>query len=280
MASHISPVVLRQEIGRRIRLARHEAGLTIVEAAARLEISRSVLNRYETGEGTVSVHVVRSMMDVYDLRMDDVLEMVRQARAPGWWKQYGISDKDFVPLETGAVRSSNYELAFVPGLLQTADYARAVFESSRQLRPKEWINNRLAVRLNRQERLTDDEHPLELDAVVHEFALRTPVGGAAVMRNQLQHLALINELPTVTLRVMAHTVISNEAMAGGFTILDFPSSQPSISSVSHALGDDRQDKSELVEPARLRFVHLRSLALEPDESVALIEQVAEELWSS
>ncbi len=104
MASHISPVVLREEIGRRIRLARHGAGLTIVEAAERLEISRSVLNRYETGEGTVSVHMVRSMMDIYDQRLDDVLEMVRQARAKGWWKQYGISDKDFVALETGASR--------------------------------------------------------------------------------------------------------------------------------------------------------------------------------
>jgi transcriptional regulator with XRE-family HTH domain len=280
VASHISPVVLRQEIGRRIRLARHDAGLTIVEAAARLEISRSVLNRYETGEGTVSVHLVRSMMDIYDQRLDEVLEMVRQARAKGWWKQYGISDKDFVPLETGAVRSSNYELVFVPGLLQTSDYARAVFESSRKLRSKEWIDNRLAVRLNRQERLTDDEHPLHLDAVVHEFALRTPVGGASVMRNQLRHLALINELPTVTLRILAGTVISNEAMVGGFTILDFPAGQPSISNATHALGDDRQDKSELVEPARLQFTHLRSLALEPDESVALIERVTEELWSS
>jgi transcriptional regulator with XRE-family HTH domain len=280
VASHISPVVLREEIGRRIRLARHGAGLTIIEAAKRLEISRSVLNRYETGEGTVSVHIVRSMMDIYDLRMDDVLEMVRQARAKGWWKQFGVSDKAFVALETGAVRSSNYELAFVPGLLQTAEYARAVFTSGREVRNQDWIDNRLAVRLNRQERLTDDEHPIELDAVVHEFALRTPVGGAAVMRNQLQHLTLINELPTVTVRILASTVVSNEAMAGGFTVLDFPAGQPSISCATHALGDDRQDKSEVVEPARLRFAHLRSLALEPDESVALIEQVAHDLWSS
>ena len=239
-----------------------------------------MLNRYETGEGTVSVHIVRSMMDIYDQRMDDVQEMVRQARAKGWWKQYGVSDKAFVALETGAVRSSNYELAFVPGLLQTADYARAVFKSGREMRNQDWINNRLAVRLNRQERLTDDEHPIELEAVVHEFALRTPVGGAAVMRNQLRHLALINELPTVTVRILASTVVSNEAMAGGFTVLDFPGGQPSISCATHALGDDRQDKSELVEPARLRFAHLRSLALKPDESVALIEQVADELWSS
>lgn len=272
-------MVLRQEIGRRIRLARQAAGLTIVEAAARLEISRSVLNRYETGEGTVSVHIVRSMMDAYDLRMDDVMEMIRQARAPGWWKQYGISDKDFVALETGAMRSSNYELTFVPGLLQTADYTRILFMSSREERSEDWIRNRLALRLTRQERLTDEEHPLELEALMHEFALRCPVGGRAVMRTQLQHLALINELPTVTLRIVPATVVSAEALTGAFTILDFPSAgQPSICHVLHAMGDERQDKAEHVEPARLRFAHLRSLALEPDESVALIEQVADELW--
>jgi transcriptional regulator with XRE-family HTH domain len=278
VTSHISPVVLRQEIGRRIRLARQVAGLTIIEAAARLEITRSGLGRFEKGLSTITVHLVRSMMDVYDQRMDDVLEMIRQARAPGWWKQFGISDRDFIALETGARRISTYQVALLPGLLQTEDYARAVFNSGREVRREDWIANQLAVRITRQERLTDEEHPLELDAVVHEFALRNPVGGSVVMRAQLHHLALINELPTVTLRVLPASRFTYEATYGEFNILDFPSAgQPSIGHAQHALGDERRDKSEHVEPARLRFGYLRSLALGPDESVALIEQVADEL---
>lgn len=281
MATHISPVVLRQEVGRRIRAARNDAGLNLDDAAERLEISRSMLSRFENGSGGVSVHLVRSMMDVYDQRMDDVLDLVRQARVKGWWKQYGISDKDFVALETGASRVSNYELAFVPGLLQTADYARAVFTSGATKRTEEWIANHLTVRLTRQERLTDEEHPLQLDAVVHEFALRYPVGEPAVMRAQLEHLTLINELPTVDLRVLPASVIANEATRGGFTILDFPSTtQPSIGYAMHGLGEARLDKSEHVEPARLRFSQLRSLALDPDESATLIDRVAAETWSS
>jgi transcriptional regulator with XRE-family HTH domain len=126
VATHISPVVLRQEVGRRVRLARQHAGLTVVEAAARLEITRSGLSRIENGIGRVDVHLIKSMMDVYDQRMDDVLEMIREARAPGWWRRFGVSDKAFVALETAATRASNYELSFVPGLLQTADYARAL----------------------------------------------------------------------------------------------------------------------------------------------------------
>jgi hypothetical protein len=197
------------------------------------------------------------------------------------WKQYGISDRDFVALETAAGRISNYEIALVPGLLQTAEYTRAVFNSGRQTRREDWITNQLEVRLIRQERLTDEEHPLELDAVIHEFALRSPVGQPAIMRAQLQHLTLINELPTVTMRILPASTFSREAMYGGFSILDFPlPGQPSICHALHALGDIRQDKSEFVEPARLRFAHLRSLALEPEDSVALIERVVDELWSS
>jgi transcriptional regulator with XRE-family HTH domain len=278
---HISPVVLRREIGRRIRVARNEAGLNILEAAKRLEIAGSSLSRFENGDGPVTVHLVRSMMDVYDLRLDDVLDLIRQARIKGWWKQYGISDKDFIALETGARRISTYTIALVPGLLQTADYARAVFESGRIERREDWIANQLVVRLTRQERLTDEKEPLELDAVIHEFALRSPVGGVAVMATQLQHLALINELPTVTLRVLPAARFAYEAAYGEFNILDFPvAGQPSICHAIHALGDERQDKSEYVEPARLRFAHLRSLALEPNESIELIDRVANELWSS
>jgi len=169
----------------------------------------------------VTVHLLRSMMDVYDQRMDDVLDMIRQARAPGWWRQYGVSDKAFVALETAAIRASNYELSFVPGLLQTADYARALFMSGRERRTEDWIANMLAVRMIRQERLTNEEHPLELDAVLHESALHYPVGGTPVMRKQLLHLALINELPTVTLRILPASLISNEALVGPFTVLDF-----------------------------------------------------------
>ncbi|HEY7597060.1 MAG TPA: helix-turn-helix transcriptional regulator, partial [Actinophytocola sp.] len=77
---HISPVVLRREIGRRLRLARNEANLNILDAAKRLEIAGSSLSRFENGTGPVTVHLVRSMMDVYDQRLDDVLDLIRQAR--------------------------------------------------------------------------------------------------------------------------------------------------------------------------------------------------------
>jgi hypothetical protein len=221
VVTHISPV-LRQEVGRRIRLGPAGRRADDRRGGGAPRVDLECVEHLENGITRVTVHLVRSMMDVYDQRLDDVLDMIREARQPGWWKQYGISDHVFVALETGTTRISNYELIFIPGILQTADYAQALFTSSRNARSDDWIANRLAVRFTRQERLTDEEHPLHLDAIVHECALRQPVGHPGIMRNQLQHLALIKRAASVALRVLPATTISSEAMIGSFSMLDFP----------------------------------------------------------
>jgi transcriptional regulator with XRE-family HTH domain len=273
-------VLLRREIGRQLRDAREAAGFSLTEAAPLLDTSSSSLNRIENGLTRATVHIVRSMMDVYNARLDDLLELVRESRKNGWWAKYGILSSDFVALEAGAAVASDYELSFVPGLLQTADYARALFEAGREPRGADWIQKQSMVRLIRQERLTDADQPLRLEAVIHEFALHHPVGGAEVMRAQLRHLALVTELPTVTLRVLPAAVTAKDAMRGGFTVLDFPNNTPSsVVHLEHALAVERWDKEQWVTKARMQFDHLRSLALSPADSVALIERLAEQSWS-
>jgi transcriptional regulator with XRE-family HTH domain len=281
VGADVNPVLLRREIGRRLRVAREAAGLTMIEAADRLAVARSTMSRIETGIGSVSVHLARSMMGLYRWEDDDLLDLVRTSRRPGWWKQYGFSDRHFIALESGADRLSTFQPDLVHGLLQTADYARAVFSVSRVSRSEVWIDNQLDVRMIRQERLVDDDQPLELRAVISEFALRRPVGGAAVMRAQLRHLVLITELPTVTLQVLPASVVSEDAMYGAFVVLDFPAAeQPSILHLEHVLGPEGSEKPEQVAAARLRLDHLRSLALVPEESVEVIEWVADRLWAT
>lgn len=276
--SNVNPVLLREEIGRRLRAAREAAGMNLDRASADLDLSRSSLNRIENGQQRVDVHLVRSMLELYDVEADDLLEKVRASRKPGWWKSYGISDLDFVALETGAHRVRAFDVQLVPGLLQTADYARAVFTSRKERRSEDRLAVLLEVRLVRQDRLTDEEHPLELVAVIDEYALRRPVGGPAVMRAQLRHLALAAELPTVTLQVLPTSAVTNDSTYGRFNILDFPDpQQPSIAYVNHAFGELRSSNPPALNAARLRFEHLRSLALDPEKSVALIEQVSGEL---
>lgn len=276
--SNISPVLLREEIARRLRAARKAADVSSEDAAQKLDMTRSNLSRIESGRQGVNVHLVRTMMDIYDFRDDEMLEMVRDSRKPGWWKSYGLSDRHFIALEAGAQRACTFEVQLVPGLLQTADYARAVFESGRQPISEAELADLLNARLIRQDRLTDDEYPLHLVAVIDENALRRPVGGSGVMRAQLQHLALVAELPTVTLRLLPTAAVSNESTYGRFDILEFPQ-QPTIAYVHHTFGEERTAVPGLVEVARLRFEHLQLLALGPDESAARFERVSDELWS-
>lgn len=276
---YVNPVLLRQEVGRRLRGAREEVDLTVIDVGTHLGIAPSTVSRIETGRTQVSAIVVQLMMELYKLDDDELLDLVRRARQPGWWKQYGFSDDHFIALESGASRLSAFEPDLIPGLLQTADYARALFGAGMRTRAKRWIDTQLEARMIRQERLADEAYPLELDAVISEFALWRPVGGPEVMRAQLRHLALITELPTVTVRVLPTKVVSTQAMSGAFVILDFPTIQPSMVYVEHAIGTERTEKDERVGKTKLRLSHLRSLALDPEESVALIERVAETLWA-
>lgn len=280
VGAEVNPVLLRQEIGRQLRAAREAAGLAMFEAADRLGVARSTMSRIETGLGSVSMNLARAMMRLYRWEDDDLLDLVRTSHRPGWWKQYGFSDKHFIALESGASRLSTFQPSLIHGLLQIVDYARAMFSAGRLPRSEVWIDNQLDARMIRQERLVDEDQPLELVAVISEFALRWPVGGPAVMRAQLRHLVLITELPTVTLQVLPASVVSTDATFGAFTLLDFPAAeQPSVVYLEHALGPERKDKPEQVAAARMRLDNLRSLALDPAESVEVIEWVADRLWS-
>jgi hypothetical protein len=198
----------------------------------------------------------------------------RKSRRPGWYKEYGISDNDFIALETGATEVRNFRTGFVPGLLQTADYAHALYTASSQRRSAEQISNQLAVRLIRQERLADEE-PLRLRSLIGEGVLWRPVGGPKVMAAQLRHLILAAELPSVELRVFPHAVISSAAVKGSFTILEFSRrGRAPIVFLDHALGTERKDRAEVVYAAKLQFDNLRSLALDTQRSINLIERVA------
>lgn len=279
MGAQDNPILLKQELGRRLRAVRESAGLGMIEAAERLEIARSSMSRIENGQATVSVHLVRSMMDLYDVYDEDLLDLVRRARHPGWWKAHGISNKDFIALESGATQITSFQPDLVHGLLQTADYARAVFTAGKKRQQSEmWLDNQLDVRLIRQERLADPDEPLRLEMVLGEYALHRPIGSVEVMRAQLRHLALATELPTVDLRILPAGTFALDAVYGAFTILDFPREhQASIVHLQHVLGTERKDKEHHVTMARMKFDRIRRLALGSQESVDLIERVADRL---
>lgn len=153
-----------------------------------------------------------------------------------------------------------------------------MFEASLQRRSAGTLERDVRVRMIRQERLVSPSDPIKLFAVVDEPVLCRPVGGPLVMNAQLRHLVAAAALDSVELRVLPSGVGAHPAMGGAFTVLTFDGlGEPDVGYVEHPMGSVHVEKEEDVTRARLVFNHLRSMALSPAESVALIERVAAQL---
>jgi transcriptional regulator with XRE-family HTH domain len=266
-------------LGRRLQLMRTAAGISIDAAARDFGISVSKLSRIEGARQGVDQHLVKSMLDLYDVggdRWTETLELVATARKRPWWAAY-TSDRGFgyVQVETDAEQVQVYMPAMVPGLLQTRAYARALFMSSIAERSTERVEAQVELRMIRQRRLTDTEHPLQLMTVIGESALRNPVGDPDVMHAQLAHLAEAAELPTVTMQVLPACPGPHASLASGYSVLSFGElGEPDLAYVEHALGAVHLEREEDVLRARKKFDQLRTLALSPAASLALLREIA------
>ncbi|MEV0703681.1 DUF5753 domain-containing protein [Saccharopolyspora sp. NPDC050389] len=199
--------------------------MTQEKAAAGLDMSTSALSRKESGEVATLVHEIRSMMDLFDRYDPDLLDLARAARERGWWRAYGVEDRGYVDLETEACTVRELSLMYIPGLLQTEDYMRAIFNADRLRRTKKAFENQVSVRLIRQQRLTDEEQPLRLVALLDEVALGRPIGGPDVMRDQLKNVLRAAENDQVELRVIGRETGPHAGMEGSFISLSFPESE-------------------------------------------------------
>lgn len=281
MVTPSGSAVQRRMLARQLRVLRERAGLTLEAAAPKLYWSASKLSRIENGQQAIDVHGVRSMLDLYGAIDDEWAELTALAvecRRQGWWKAYGIGDNSYIPLEAEATRLHSFTLAYVHGLLQIASYSAALFQASPLARSTSALEREVAVRMLRQQRLTAAEDDLQLVTVIAEAALHNPIGGPAVLREQLDHLVMAAELDNVSLQVLPTAVGAHPALASGFTVLNFGDiGEPDTAYVEHSLGAVQLEKEEDVALARLKFDQLRSLALDPDASQALIERATRQV---
>ena len=223
------PTALRIALGMQLRRLRDASHVTSTQAAEAIRATSSKISRLERGRTTAKQRDVADLLSLYgvtdDAEREQLLELVRQASAPGWWQQY--TDvlprwfESYVGLEWAASIIRNYEVQFVQGLLQTEDYARAVIMISNAHAPAEEIDRRVSLRIKRQELLTQPGAP-EFWAVLDEAALHRSPGSPAMMRAQLEHLLQIAELPNVTLQVVPFDTGPHAAAGGPFSILRFP----------------------------------------------------------
>ena len=279
-------MVRRRVLAKQLKLLREQAGLTLEQAAPKLDFSVSKLSRIENAQVVIDVHWVKSMLDVYDIggaKWTELLDLAREANQPGWWREYGLGVESmarislpgsfYLGLEAEATRVQEYTSGFVSGLMQTADYARALMHAVPLERTTTQVDTLVAARVHRQHRLTSTDNPLELVAVVEEAVLHRPVGGPDILRAQLRHIAALD---TVTLHIVQSRVGAHAALASGFTILHFGTiGEPDIAYVEHALGAVTLDKGSDVAQAKRSFESVLCGALDSTESLALVRRLAD-----
>ncbi|WP_285704516.1 helix-turn-helix transcriptional regulator [Microtetraspora sp. NBRC 16547] len=219
-------------LGAQLRKLRRARSITPEEAGHAIRASHAKISRLELGRVSFKERDVADLLTLYGLTDPDeratLLELARQANAPGWWHKFNDVlphwFEVYVGLEEAASVIRSYELQFVPGLLQSPDYARAVILLGNAGAPEDEISRRIDLRMRRQERLTGPD-AVRLWAVVDEAALRRPIGGVQVMRGQIEHLIEATRNPNVTLQVVPFDRGGHSAAGGPFTILRFEESE-------------------------------------------------------
>jgi transcriptional regulator with XRE-family HTH domain len=220
---------LRILLGSQLRNLRESKGITREDAGYTIRASGSKISRMELGRVSFKERDVTDLLALYGVENPGeraaLVDLARQANSPGWWHKYSDVLPDwfqvYVGLEEAATLIRVYELQFVPGLLQTAEYARAVVRLGQRGAPKEEIEHRVSLRMDRQRLLARPSAP-RLWAVVDEAALRRPIGGVEVMRGQLERLIEVGKEPNVTLQIMPFRFGGHAAESGPFTLMRFP----------------------------------------------------------
>ncbi|WP_300603334.1 helix-turn-helix transcriptional regulator [Trebonia sp.] len=224
---YAGPTVQRLVLGGHLRRLREEACITTEHAADAIRGSHSKISRMEHGRVGFKERDIADLLTLYGVKAGEereaLLKLAREANTPGWWQGYSDTLPHWVEpyfgLEAAASFIRNFELQFVPGLLQTEGYARAIMRLGNALTAED-VERRVEARLSRQQ-ILNRESPPRLWAVIDEGALCRPMGGSPVMREQVRHLIDMSDHPAVTLQVLPFTAGAHPAMGGPFTILRF-----------------------------------------------------------
>lgn len=276
-----NPTVRQREIGTRLRQLRTGLGLTVDEVAERILCSATKISRIETGTRRASLRDVRDLCQIYELNQAEaaeLMELAREARQPGWWTQYtDLKLTPYIGLEHEAASITAFSMYSVPALLQTTEYAEAL--SSRPSADIEPTiqDKRIEALLKRQQILARSQPP-RYRALLDEAVLHRQVGGQGVMAAQLDKILDLAQSGQVTVQIIPFHVGAHGGTDSNFELFEFGrDTLPPVVFVEGLVSNLYQERPSEIERYRLVADYLRDAALNPRESIRLINQVRQQL---
>jgi transcriptional regulator with XRE-family HTH domain len=273
--------VRQRRVSAELRALRQAKSLTCQQVADAMDWSISKVSRMETGVRGLFPDDVAALLGYLSapakLR-EELLTLVREGESPNWIQiGSGLPRmwKNLIRIENDATSIHNYEPLFVPGLLQTGDYARAVISAGNLELTEGDVDQLVRTRMGRQALLSRFDGPM-LAVMMDEMVLRRPVGDAGCMLGQLQHLLSMARRPRVEIRIVPFSVGANPGMEGPMVIMEFVD-QPTLVHVEVRSASGFLEEAAEVASARIAWRGLRSMALSPEDSVRLIAEIAGDL---
>jgi transcriptional regulator with XRE-family HTH domain len=278
------PTARRMVLGAHLRRLRESNGISRADAGYQIRSSESKISRLELGRVGFKERDVTDLLTMYGVSDEDerqnFLGMVKDSNLPGWWQSYGdVMPRwldNLVGLEEAASRIQTYELQFVPGLMQTEEYARAVVSHGMPDSLNDELEQRVAFRMRRQKILLRPNAP-RLWAVIDESVLRRPIGGTAVLRVQVDKLLELTAMSNISLQVVP-LEMSGYAAEGAFTLLRFTEAElPNLAYIEHLSGALYLERLDEVEPYSRALDRLAVDAMTPDQTRQFLRKLRTEI---
>jgi hypothetical protein len=279
--------VLKIVLGAQLRRLREAAGITRDAAGYHIRASRSKISRMELGRVSFKKRDVADLLDLYGTasqQKDELVQLAREANATPWWQKYREVVPDwfqvYLGLEEAATLIRVYEVQFVPGLLQTEEYARAVVQHIAPDLPLKELDDRVNVQMGRQKQLVK-ENPPYLWAIVDESALRRPIGNREMLAGQIERLIDAASEPNIILQVMPFKYGGHGAEGGAFTLMRFPEADlPDVVYMEYLTGAHYIDKPDEVEIYAAVMERLSVAGTSPEKTREILADILKEVLCS
>jgi transcriptional regulator with XRE-family HTH domain len=276
----LSPTVRQRELGLRLRELRTAKNLTVEMVAKELLCSPTKISRAETAVRRATLRDVRDLCRIYEVDAEtsaELMELARDAYQPGWWTKYDdLKINPLIGMEQSATAITSFGMYFFPALLQSAEYARAIIKGIAPKIEEKILDGRVAARMERQ-KILQGPRPPKHRVVLDEAVLRHHIGGAAVMRAQLDRVLSLMREDKTTVQVIPYTVGAYGANDSNFTYLEFAGTKlPDLVFVETMVSQLYIERPDEVDRYSEALDYLRDAALNPRDSARKIEEIRDE----